>query len=100
MASLNIYDWDREMTPELWSQLIDNTRQNSLDIERTLARKDQTTFIAHITANIFEIGDESLFMLQSGILACKRKRKKHWKTVSCAGNLLWKGIKTAYGTGT
>lgn len=76
MASLNIYDWDREMTPELWSQLIDNTRQNSLDIERTLARKDQTTFIAHITANIFEIGDESFVYASIRDISLQKETQK------------------------
>ena len=50
LKTLSVFDWDKELTPELFNEMVKNINDTPLIIERIHTRKDGTTYNAEITA--------------------------------------------------
>lgn len=55
MEQLNVTDWDKDITPEIWESLVEQLKEGSISIERVHTRKDGTTYPCHITAGLIEL---------------------------------------------
>lgn len=60
MEDLSVYDWDKNITQEEYSQIILALMKGPIEIERIHTRKDGSKYIAFITANIINIKDQEL----------------------------------------
>lgn len=60
MQNLNVYDWDKDIDKAEYSQLIEALKQGPIEVERTHTRKNNTKYIAYITANLINIDNQSL----------------------------------------
>ena len=60
MVGLSVFDWDKNITREEYSQIILALKKNPIEIERIHTRKDGSKYIAFITANIINIKDQKL----------------------------------------
>lgn len=60
MEDLSVYDWDKNITQEEYSQIILALMKGPIEIERIHTRKNGSKYIAHITANIINIDNQKL----------------------------------------
>ncbi len=59
MSFLTVFDWDKEMTDDQWTNLKNLMLHHSIEVERVHTRKDGSTYHAHITANFIIINGET-----------------------------------------
>ena len=58
MQTLNVVDWDRLITPEIFQGIVSELNYEPLQIERTHTRKDGSEYIASINIRLVEIDDQ------------------------------------------
>ncbi|WP_367606117.1 diguanylate cyclase [Legionella sp. W05-934-2] len=52
MSNLTVYDWDKSITKKALKSIVDALYSHPIEIERVHTRKDGSTYIAYITANL------------------------------------------------
>lgn len=60
MQNLSVYDWDKNIDKTEYSQIIEALKQGPIEVERTHTRKNNTKYIAYITANLINIDNQNL----------------------------------------
>ena len=83
MANLNVYDWDKELTTNEYKQIVETLKNcnESLIIERTHTKKDNTTYIAQISAVSLNINENNLIYCSTRDITEQKERFNNLKKV-------------------
>jgi diguanylate cyclase (GGDEF)-like protein/PAS domain S-box-containing protein len=64
MKNLSVFDWDKNISHEQFQEFVAMLQHSAIEIEREHTRKDNSTYLAHITASLINIG-ENIYIYSS-----------------------------------
>ncbi|GMN88788.1 diguanylate cyclase [Francisella sciaenopsi] len=76
MQSLCVYDWDKAITKEEYSQIILALKEGPIEVEREHTRKDNSKYIAFITANIINLNNEDFLYASARDITSQKENEK------------------------
>lgn len=76
MQSLYVYDWDKTITKEEYSQIILALKEGPIEVEREHTRKDNSKYIAFITANIINLNNEDFLYASARDITAQKENEK------------------------
>ena len=95
---LTAFDWDKQLTREQWAQLLIEVDEHPIKIERIHTRKDQSNYIAQISACMIVLDGKSYIYSATRDITDIRRIENELKEMSVTDDLTGLHNRKAYNT--